>query len=469
MDGRDENQFTPLGAGVNKLIFKRIKFLFMIAESLFYIMSYGLETLILEQIINMKVYKFGGASVKDAAGIINLGEIVSDETDDLIVVVSALGKTTNALEKVLKAWLDDDADYRKLIDNVYDYHHTVIDELFNLGSIAAISLDASFTRLNEFLATLKRREYDYIYDQVVSYGEIWSTLIVAEYLKTIFKGVEWIDIRENLITDERFRDANVLWIESTKRVSSAFRFGKNKIYVTQGFIGGTTSGNSTTLGREGSDYTAAILANMLDAESVIVWKDVPGILNADPKWLPDAQKLDEISYKEAVEMTFSGAKVIHPKTIKPLHNKNIPLHVRSFLNPEGKGTIIKADATLKEVYPVFIKKEDQILLSILPKDFSFVIGDNLSRIFHTFLEYGIKVNLVEASAISLDVCVDDERPKVEELLKGLKSEFNAVYNENVEMLSIRHYNLAAVNKITAGREILLEQRTRSTVRFVVRK
>jgi len=417
----------------------------------------------------MKVYKFGGASVKDAAGILNLGKIVSYEPDNLVVVVSAFGKTTNALEKVLKAWLDDDTYYLKLIDDVYKYHRTVIDELFTQNSDVAATLDDSFATFRELLNSMKSSEYDYTYDQVVSYGEIWSTLIVAEYLKTVFRGVEWIDIRGNLITDDRFRDANVLWNESTGRVCDAFKFGKTRIYVTQGFIGGTLSGKTTTLGREGSDYTASILANILDAESVIVWKDVPGILNADPKWLPDAQKLDEISYKEAVEMTFSGAKVIHPKTIKPLHNKNIPLYVRSFLNPGDEGTVIKADATLKEIYPVFIKKEDQILLSILPRDFSFVIGDNLSRIFNTFMVYGIKVNLVEASAISLDVCVDDEKPKVEELLRGLKAEFTAVYNEDVEMLSIRHYDAAAVNKITAGREILLEQRTRSTVRFVVRK
>jgi aspartate kinase len=417
----------------------------------------------------MKVYKFGGASVKDAAGIRNLGNIVSGEPYDLVVVVSAFGKTTNALEKALKAWLEDDNSFLNLIDDVYKAHRSVADKLFLKDSGAVAALDVSFAKLKEMLASVKRREYDFIYDQVVSYGEIWSTIIVAEYLKKGFSGVEWIDIRENLITDDRFRDANILWSESTKRVRAAFDFGKRKIYVTQGFIGGTVSGDTTTLGREGSDYTAAILANILDAESVIVWKDVPGILNADPKWLPDAHKLDEISYKEAVEMTFSGAKVIHPKTIKPLHNKNIPLHVRSFLNPEGEGTIIKADATLKEVYPVFIKKEDQILISILPKDFSFVMGDNLSRIFHLFMIHGIKVNLVEASAISLDVCVDDERPKVESMLGSLKSEFNAIYNENVEMLSIRHYNPVAVNKITEGREILLEQRTRSTVRFVVRK
>jgi aspartate kinase len=246
-------------------------------------------------------------------------------------------------------------------------------------------------------------------------------------------------------------------------------FMKERIYVTQGFIGATVAGHTTTLGREGSDYTSAILANMLDAECVVVWKDVPGILNADPKWFPDARKLDEISYKEAVEMSFSGAKVIHPKTIKPLHNKNIPLLVRSFLIPEETGTVIKADATPKKIMPVFIKKEDQILISILPKDFSFVMGDNLSRIFHTFITHGIKVNLVEASAVSIDVCVDDERSKIEVLIDDLRTEFSAVYNEKMEMLTIRHYTPEAIERITVGREILLEQRTRSTVRFVVRQ
>jgi aspartate kinase len=202
---------------------------------------------------------------------------------------------------------------------------------------------------------------------------------------------------------------------------------------------------------------------------VVVWKDVPGILNADPKWIPEAQKLEEISYREAVEMSFSGAKVIHPKTIKPLHNKNIPLYVRSFLTPEEKGTVIKVDAILRKIMPVFIKKEDQILISILPKDFSFVMGDNLSRIFHSFISHGIRVNLVEASAVSIDVCVDDERPKVDSLILDLKEEYSAVYNENIEMLSIRHYTPEARELIIKGREILIEQRTRSTVRFVVRK
>lgn len=417
----------------------------------------------------MKVYKFGGASVKDAAGIRNLDLIVSEEKGDLVVVVSAFGKTTNALEKVLNAWINGDSHWSDLLEEIHKSHLIVIKELFPGNTRVAGFIGMSFGRLKEYMLSEKATNYDFNYDQIVSYGEIWSTVIVAEYLKTKLNDVEWIDLRGNLITDDRFRDANILWNESAGRIKAVFDFRKFRIYLTQGFIGGTMNGQFTTLGREGSDYTAAVIANMLDADCVVVWKDVPGILNADPKWLADSEKLDEISYKEAVEMTFSGAKVIHPKTIKPLHNKNIPLHVRSFLSPGGKGTIIKADATLKKVLPVFIKKEDQILISILPKDFSFVMGDNLGRVFHSFMQHGIKVNLVEASAVSLDVCVDDERLKVEALIKDLKSEFSAVYNENVELLSVRHYTSQAILRITEGREILLEQKTRSTVRFVVRK
>jgi aspartate kinase len=417
----------------------------------------------------MKVYKFGGASVKNGPGIRNIAAIVAEVTGNLIIVVSAFGKTTNALENVLKAWFKKDDQWQILLDEVYSYHQSVIDELFTDRGVAAAGIDNSFAALREYLSAGKSGNYDFEYDQVVPYGEIWSTIIVSGFLRTIIPETEWVDIRRILMTDDRFRDANILWGESTNRLQKVFDFGKKRIYVTQGFIGGTVSGQTTTLGREGSDYTAAIIANMLDAESVVVWKDVPGIMNADPKWLPDAKRLDEISYKEAVEMTFSGAKVIHPKTIKPLHNKNIPLNVRSFVNPGEKGTIIKADAAIREIMPVFIRKEDQILISILPKDFSFVMGDNLSRIFHIFMVCGIKVNLVEASAISIDVCLDDERQKVDALIDDLKSDFSAVYNEKVEMLSVRHYTAEALDRITKGREILLEQRTRSTVRYVVRQ
>ncbi|MDQ1296461.1 MAG: aspartate kinase [Bacteroidota bacterium] len=417
----------------------------------------------------MKVYKFGGASVNDSAGIKNLAKIVSKVNDKLVIVVSAFGKTTNALEIVLKAWLAGDIGYKDHLENIYNYHSSVTEDLFPSDDSAGSKIDLSFSRLKEYLSSEKKSAYDFEYDQIVSYGEVWSTIIVAEFLKKSGLNAEWIDIRGNLVTDDRYRDADILWNESTNRIKAVFDFRKFPVYVTQGFIGGTVAGRTTTLGREGSDYTAAILANILDAEEVVVWKDVPGILNADPKWLPDAKRLDEISYKEAVEMTFSGAKVIHPKTIKPLHNKNIPLRVRSFILPDETGTIVKTDAALRKVMPVFIRKENQILISILPKDFSFVMGDNLSRIFHTFILHGIKVNLVEASAVSIDVCVDDEKTKVEALLADLETEYSALYNENIELLSIRHYTQEAIDRITTGREILIEQRTRSTVRFVVRK
>jgi len=357
----------------------------------------------------MKVYKFGGASVKDADGIRNLAEIVRKQPGDLVVVVSAFGKTTNALEKVLRAWLDGDDKFGSLLMTVRESHFSVITGLFGPDSDMQGKMEVSFALLNDYLLAGSKGDYDFEYDQIVSYGEIWSTKIVVEYL--IKTGIEasWIDLREILVTDDRFRDANVLWNESTVRVKNAFDFAAERVNVTQGFIGGTITGDTTTLGREGSDYTAAIIANMLEAEEVVVWKDVPGIMNADPKWIAGAIKMDEISYKEAVEMSFSGAKVIHPKTIKPLHNKSIPLYVKSFVTPDNPGTIINADATLRKIIPVFIKKEDQILISITPRDFSFVMGDNLSRIFHSFIKLGIKVNLVEASAVNIDVSVDDER------------------------------------------------------------
>jgi len=416
----------------------------------------------------MKVYKFGGASVKDAEGIRNLARIISAENGNIIIVVSAFNKTTNALEKVLKACLDGETVYKELLDDIYSYHLSVAEELFPTGNSGKSKIDNSFAKLEEYLVSSKKKDYDFEYDQVVSYGEIWSTIIVAEYLRDSGLKAEWIDIRGNLITDDRFRDANILWTESMSRVHSTFNFIGTNLYVTQGFIGSTVAGQTTTLGREGSDYSAALLANMLDAEVAVVWKDVPGLLNADPKWLSDARKLEEISYREAVEMTFSGAKIIHPKSIKPLQNKNIPLYVKSFLNPEEKGTVIKAETSVMHGMPVFVRKENQIMISILPRDFSFAMGENLSRIFYSFVNHGIKVNLVQASAVSINVCIDDERPKFNSLISDLKTEFDAVYNENVEMLSIRHYTSDAINRITKGREILLEQKTRHSVRFVVR-
>jgi aspartate kinase len=418
----------------------------------------------------MKVYKFGGASIKNANGIKNLLEIVLNEKSELVIVVSAIGKTTNALEKILNAWFADDIVYLDFIDDLLESHFKILNDLqFEGESDAVAYVYSSITGLKEDLATLKKDNYDFVYDQIIPYGESLSVIIVSEYLKQRLNRFEVVDIRGCIITDSKYRDANIRWDQSIIRTHSFFNFLNTRIYLTQGFIGANADGYSTTLGREGSDYTAAVLANMLNAESVTVWKDVPGILNADPAWMPDGQLLEEISYREAVEMTFSGAKVIHPKTIKPLHNKQIPLYVKSFINPSSSGTVIKSDAVIRKIVPVFIKKEGQILITILPRDFSFVMDENLSRIFHIFLQNRIKVNIVEASAVSIDVCVDDERVRVEALLESIKTEFKVVYNENVELLTVRHYNDEAVNKITNGREILLEQKTRSTVRFVVRK
>lgn len=417
----------------------------------------------------MIIFKFGGASVRDASGIRNLSEIVSSEKDDLAIVVSAFGKTTNALEKVLKAWISEDNKYNDMITDLWESHISVISDLFKGSNKTRDLVDNSFARLREYMSGQYSGNYDFEYDQVVSFGEIWSTIIVAGFLNEKGLRTEWIDIRENIITDDRYRDAEILWNESNSRIRKNFDFSKCHIYLTQGFIGGTIAGQTTTLGREGSDYTAAILGNILDAGKVVFWKDVPGVLNADPKWLPSVTRLNEISYKEAVEMTFSGAKVIHPKTIKPLHNKNIPLNVRSFIHPAAQGTVIRAEASQEKIVPIFIKKEDQILISILPNDFSFVMGDNLGRVFHAFMVNGIKVNLVQASAVSINVCVDDERVKVNSLIADLKKEFKAIYNDEVEMLSIRHYTTEAIDMITGNREILLEQKTRRIVRFVVKK
>jgi len=417
----------------------------------------------------MKVYKYGGASVRDARGIKNLTSIVSREESPLLIVVSALGKTTNALEKMFKKWYSNKAGWKDDFDNIYSYHQAISGDLFPTGNSVKSRIDNSFSQLRDYLLSGGKAGYDYEYDQIVSYGEIWSTLMIAEYLNKSGLNARWIDIRGNLLTDDRFRDANILWNKSRNRIKTIFDFREYPLYITQGFIASTIAGQTTTLGREGSDYTAAILANILDAEHVTLWKDVPGLLNADPRWLIDAEILEEVSYKEAVEMTFSGAKIIHPKTIKPLHNKNIPLHIKSFMVPDGIGTIVKADATLKKVLPVYVRKENQILISLLPKDFSFVMGETLSRVFYLFMNYGIKVNLVEASAVSINVCVDRESSRLESMLADFRREYDIIYNEPVEMLSVRHYTPQSIERIISGYEVLIEQKTRSTVRFVARK
>ncbi|HSO77695.1 MAG TPA: aspartate kinase, partial [Bacteroidales bacterium] len=293
----------------------------------------------------MIVYKFGGASVRDAAGIRNLGDLVMKEKERLVVVVSAFGKTTNGLEEVLRQWHRGDTSYREKIGALSGYHNSVITDLFGSGSEAADSVNTSVTELVVRLENTARGDYDHDYDMIVSMGEIWSTIVVEAWLRSQGLNTRWWDIRKLLVTDGRHRDAGIDLEESQQRIMLAYGSSDANVCVTQGFIGATAGGEVTTLGREGSDYTAALIANMLDAEKVVVWKDVPGIMSADPRWLSTAETLSNISYNEAVEMTFSGAKVIHPNTIKPLHNKKIPMHVRSFIDHDAPGTVISEEGT----------------------------------------------------------------------------------------------------------------------------
>jgi aspartate kinase len=417
----------------------------------------------------MIVYKFGGASVKDASGIRNLSEIVSKEKENLVIVVSAFGKTTNALENLLKTWYAGDTSYRTVLSEIRTYHFTVTNELLSEDNEGRKRLASSFDALSDKLNISPRGEYDHDYDMIVSMGELWSTMVVEAYLREKGFSCRWADIRRLLLTDDRYRDAGIMWPEATTRIREAFNFSDTNIYVTQGFIGCTAEGETTTLGREGSDYTAAILGNILDAERVVVWKDVPGIMSADPKWIDGAETIRNLSYNEAVEMTFSGAKVIHPKTIKPLHNKNIPMHVRSFVDHDEKGTVISSVVAEGKRVPVFIRKENQILVSILPKDLSFVMGENLAGVFHYFEQCGVKVNMVQAGAVSIDVCADDDRQRIEKVKRELGKEYKILYNEGVEMMTIRHYLPESENLVTSDAEILIAQRTRTSARFVVRK
>jgi len=417
----------------------------------------------------MIVYKFGGASVRDAAGIRNLCDLIMKEKERLVVVVSAFGKTTNALEEVLRLWHKGDAGYREKIGVLSGYHNSVITDLFGTGSEAADRINASVSELLTRLENTVRGDYDHDYDMIVSMGEVWSTMVVEAWLRFRGLNTQWWDIRRLLVTDDRHRDAGIVWEESYDRIVTAFRNSDAAVCVTQGFIGATTGGEVTTLGREGSDYTAALLANMLDAEKVVVWKDVPGIMSADPRWLSTAETISNISYNEAVEMTFSGAKVIHPNTIKPLHNKKIPMHVRSFIDHDAPGTVISEECTPGQARPVYVRKEDQILISILPKDLSFVMGENLADVFHLFSENGVKVNMVQAGAVSINVCADNEEPKIGRVLEKLRRDYTILFNEGAEMLTVRHHDGDSFQRITDGMEVLISQTTRNDLRIVARR
>ena len=417
----------------------------------------------------MIVFKFGGASVKNADAIKNLVNIVQQyKKDQLIIVVSAMGKITNALEKLCNQYCENNIDFIDTFNEISDYHFAIVDELFESQCHqTSKQVYLLFEKLREYLHNQPSGNYDYDYDQIISFGELVSSAIVAGYLNDQGIANQWIDITTCLKTDETYREAKVDWEESNSLIMNTFNFNQNKFFLTQGFIGSAKNGNRTTLGREGSDYTAAILAYAMNAEKVVIWKDVVGVLNADPRLNENAVKLDEISYQEAIELAYYGAQVIHPKTIKPLHNKNIPLYVKSFIVPNESGTLIRNFDKPLDLMPIFIVKKQQVLISISPKDFSFIVEENISSIFALFAKLRIKVNLMQNSAISFSVSIDNDTHKLSILIKELQKDYKVLYNENLELITIRHYTKQAIAEIIGNRKVLVEQKSRRTARYVV--
>ncbi len=417
----------------------------------------------------MRVFKFGGASVKDAASVKNIAVILKQYSDDLVVVISAMGKTTNALERVLNAYISGDrARAFSELKTVRDYHFAIIRELIrNKNHAIYTELENVFNSLKKRLDDPPAGSYNQEYDQLVSLGEIISTMIVSSYLNSSGVSNVWTDARQFLKTDGNFREGRVDWDMSDRLIRERFDFSNAQLYITQGFIGSTVNNLTTTLGREGSDYTAAILAYILSAESVTVWKDVPGVLNADPKWFDDTIRLERISYLDAIELAYYGTSVIHPKTIQPLRNKGIRLYVKSFLHPSDPGTVIGED-DYEKLIPSFIFKMDQVLIHVHPVDFSFIAEDNLEKIFRCFAGYGLKINLMQNSAVSFDVCVNNDPSRIPGVLADLQKEFRVSSSTGLELITIRYYDDATITRVLVNKELLLSQRTKNTIQMVVR-
>jgi len=414
----------------------------------------------------MQVFKFGGASVKNAEGVRNVAKVLRKVGyQETLVVVSAMGKTTNKLELVVKAYFEEKSKLQENIQDIIVCHEEI---LFDLFSNKQHSIYKTVTNLfNELIGFLERNkspDYSFVYDQVVGYGELISTSIIAAYLKEINIDNNWLDIRSIIKTDNSYRDAKVNWEHTMQNV--AHKIKMPSLHITQGFLGSDANNFTTTLGREGSDYTAAILAYCLNATNVTIWKDVPGVLNADPRFFTETQLLYQISYEEAIELAFYGASVIHPKTLQPLQRKEIPLYVKSFLNPLDKGTCVSKGKQLEPFVPCFIVKKNQILISLSSLDFSFIVEENISEIFALLHQYKLKVDVIQNSAISFSVCVDDTYKNIENLLQNLRSKFKVSCSENVSLYTIRHNTSEALEKIASGKEVLLKQEKDNTVQLI---
>lgn len=419
----------------------------------------------------MQVFKFGGASVKDAESVKNSAHIISKyKVDALLVVVSAMGKTTNLLEDVTKAYHQNTGEAFEILEKAKAFHYNILSGLFEDSNHPIFDEIANcFVEIEWILEEEPQDSFNYLFDQIVSTGEIVSSKILAAYLNHIGVKSQWLDARNYIMTDNTYTEAQVNW-EKTEAIIQAEipKILSEYIGVTQGFIGSTSENFTTTLGREGSDYSAAIFAACLNAEHVTIWKDVPGVLNADPKWFEKTELIPELSYTDAIELTYYGATVIHPKTIKPLQNKNIQLNVRSFLNPEVPGTKIKSTNVSLPV-PSFIFKVNQILISISPRDFSFIVEDNLRDIFNLFHQFRIKINMMHNSAINFSVAVDDTGQNILEVLDELKKKFKVNIETGLELITIRYYNQETINRVLVDKQVISELKDTYTCQLLVKK
>tara|TARA_R110002050_G_scaffold59259_2_gene132668 strand:+ start:135842 stop:137092 length:1251 start_codon:yes stop_codon:yes gene_type:complete len=416
----------------------------------------------------MRIFKFGGASVKDANGVKNLVKVLHQVGyENTLLVVSAMGKTTNAMEIVVNSYFNEKTEVSSAIQEVLKYHNDILMDLFeNEQHPVFKQVRSLLDEVQGFLAWNKSPKYSFVYDQVIGYGELVSTTILSAYLNEIGIKNTWLDVRDFIKTDDNYRDAAINWDKTQESITKGI--DRNKLNITQGFIGSDENNFTTTLGREGSDYSAAILAYCLNATEVTIWKDVPGVLNADPRYFENAQLLNQISYREAIELAFYGASVIHPKTLQPLQRKEIPLLVKSFIDPKNAGTTVGKGVGIEPKVPCFIVKKNQVLMKISSLDFSFIVEDNISELFKLLHDYRMKVDLIQNSAISFSVCFDNKFGRLNELLETLKGKFKVTHNEDVSLYTIRHFDIEAITSLQNGKEILLEQRGKETVQLVVR-
>ena len=413
-----------------------------------------------------RIFKFGGASVKNSDAIINLKEIISLHKEGLtVIVVSAIDKTTNQLEEIWKSYLNDDVDSAiQKTNKCIDFHYDIINNLvLNKDDDFVAQFNSLSNELKSFLSNNKK-DNNLSYSKIVSYGELWSTCIISSYLNREGYLNNWVDARKIIKTKLNFIESDVDWEKTNEIVNKTIN--KKKLYVTQGFISSNSDGLTTTLGREGSDFTASIIGTCLAVDEVVIWKDVDGLLNADPKWFDNTKVLKNISYKEAIELSYLGASVIHPNTVKPLQNKKINLRIKSFLVPSNKGSLISESGLDDREIPSLIYKPNQFLLSITTKDYSFVFEEHISEIFSIFSYSGYKVHLMQNSALSFSVCGIISPIKLPLLIKGLQKNYKVKYNEKVDLLTIRHYNSLDIPDFLKSKEILIQQRSRSTIRFV---